>query len=153
MLGFALGEKLEEEKFVSVRLVSEALVEDLKPAPTGAAPTKRIAPHIQKKRSIASASQPDGRSRNRSSFLRPASTLMYSRSHAKIAPDAQLVKISNTSGVRKLRCPAKQQPNSIDSKPLITYNLKKEEGRRKKEEVQRENLLTVGYGCYNSPSC
>ncbi|TAG66032.1 MAG: hypothetical protein EAZ25_13285 [Oscillatoriales cyanobacterium] len=54
----------------------------------------------------------------------------------------------------------KQQPNSIESKTLITYNLKKEEGRRKKEEgrrkkeeVQRENVLTVRRGCYNSPSC
>ncbi|MEG4576592.1 hypothetical protein QUA56_28530 [Microcoleus sp. N3A4] len=32
-------------------------------------------------------------------------------------------KISNSSEVRKLRSNAKQQPNSIESKPLITYNL------------------------------
>jgi hypothetical protein len=36
---------------------------------------------------------------------------------------AECYKISNSSGVRKLRSNAKQQPNSIESKPLITYNL------------------------------
>ena len=36
---------------------------------------------------------------------------------------AECYKISNSSRVRKLRSNAKQQPNSIGSKPLITYNL------------------------------
>jgi hypothetical protein len=36
---------------------------------------------------------------------------------------AEWYKISNSSGVRKLRSNAKQQPNSIEPKPLITYNL------------------------------
>ncbi|MEG4531563.1 hypothetical protein [Microcoleus sp. D2_18a_D3] len=36
---------------------------------------------------------------------------------------AECYKILNSSGVRKLRSNAQQQPNSIESKPLITYNL------------------------------
>ncbi|MEG4813603.1 hypothetical protein [Microcoleus sp. K5-D4] len=36
---------------------------------------------------------------------------------------SECYKILNSSGVRKLRSNAKQQPNSIESKPLITYNL------------------------------
>jgi hypothetical protein len=66
---------------------------------------------------------------------------------------AQLLKISNSRGGAEIAMSRQQQPNSIESKPLITYNLKKEEERRKKEEVQRQNVLTIGRGCYNSPSC
>ncbi|MCY7383041.1 MAG: hypothetical protein LH628_10775 [Microcoleus sp. CAN_BIN18] len=111
-----------------------------------------------KKRSIVRTSQPSRELAPTTAAAIPGSPERPPHSHVLSQPrqnreDTQLVKISNSSGVRKLRCPAKQQPNSIDSKPLITYNLKKEEGRRKKEEVQCENLLTVGYGCYNSPSC
>ncbi|WP_333027848.1 MULTISPECIES: hypothetical protein [unclassified Microcoleus] len=36
---------------------------------------------------------------------------------------AECYKISDSSGVRKLRSSRQQQPNSIESKPLITYNL------------------------------
>jgi len=53
VLGFALGEQ--------IRSISSL-----------AKPSKRIAPHIQKKRSIASASQPDGRSRQQPQELSPA---------------------------------------------------------------------------------
>ncbi|MEG4803862.1 hypothetical protein QUB63_00370 [Microcoleus sp. ARI1-B5] len=72
------------------------------------------------------------RAHNRSSFLRRASTLTCSRHHAKIPKQPTPQNLQQQRGA-EIAMSRKQQPNSIESKTLITYNLKKEEGRKKME--------------------
>jgi hypothetical protein len=114
VLGFALSQKLEKEKF------------------DGTAQRKK-----RPKRSIVSASQSGwgDRAHNRSSFFRPASTLARDRHHAQIQNPPTPQNLQQQRGV-EIAMSRKQQPNSIESKTLITYNLKKEE-RKSPMEVGR----------------
>ncbi|WP_293352897.1 MULTISPECIES: hypothetical protein [unclassified Microcoleus] len=77
------------------------------------------------------------RAHNRSSFPGFTSTLPTLSPAIAATPKSQrLTTPQNLQQQRgaEIAMSRKQQPNSIESKTLITYNLKKEEARRKRKE-------------------